>query len=199
MLVKTSYKQQYINVDSSSALKTFSDALYGLIYKGILEGYKPLVFVCIGTDRATGDSLGPLVGYKINNLKRKNVFIYGNLEEPVHAKNLDEIITSIYRKHNNPLVVAIDACLGKMENIGHITVGKGPIKPGSGVNKDLDPVGDIHVTGIVNFGGFLDFLILQNTRLSLVMKMADLVAMGIRYVLWRIDNNPEISSHLFLL
>lgn len=199
MLVKTSHERQYISVDSPSALKTFSDALYGLIYKGILEGYKPLVFVCIGTDRATGDSLGPLVGYKISGLKRENVFIYGNLNEPVHAKNLDKVIKKIYEKYKNPLIVAIDACLGKMENIGYITVGKGPIKPGSGVNKDLNPVGDIHITGIVNFGGFLDFLILQNTRLSLVMKMADLVAMGIRYVLWRIGNNPEISSQLILL
>jgi putative sporulation protein YyaC len=199
MLVKTSHERQYISVDSPSALKTFSDALYGLIYKGILEGYKPLVFVCIGTDRATGDSLGPLVGYKIGGLKRENVFIYGNLNEPVHAKNLDKVIKKIYEKYKNPLIVAIDACLGKMENIGYITVGKGPIKPGSGVNKDLNPVGDIHITGIVNFGGFLDFLILQNTRLSLVMKMADLVAMGIRYVLWRIGNNPEISSQLILL
>jgi putative sporulation protein YyaC len=199
MLVKTSHDQQYISVDSPSALKTFSDALYGLIYKGILEGYKPLVFVCIGTDRATGDSLGPLVGYKISGLKRENVFVYGNLDEPVHAKNLDKVIKNIYGKYESPLVVAIDACLGKMENIGYITVGKGPIKPGSGVNKDLNPVGDIHVTGIVNFGGFLDFLILQNTRLSLVMKMADLVAMGIRYVLWRIGNSPEISSQLVLL
>ena len=33
----------------------------------------------------------------------------------------------------------------------------------SGVNKELAPVGDMFVTRIVNFGGFMDFLILQNT------------------------------------
>lgn len=26
---------------------------------------QPLVFLCIGSDRATGDSLGPIIGYKL--------------------------------------------------------------------------------------------------------------------------------------
>jgi len=73
-------------------------------------------------------------------------------------------------------------------------VGEGPIKPGSGVNKNLVPVGDMHITGIVNFGGFMDFLVLQNTRLCIVMKMADLVSMGIRYVLWKLEKDPEFSD-----
>jgi len=194
MFLKTAVRQEYINISSASAFKKFSDALYELIHKGISSGYKSLVFVCIGTDRATGDSLGPLVGYKIGNLKQKSVYVYGNLDEPVHAKNLDDVIKRIYELYNKPFVIAIDACLGKMEHVGYVTVGEGPIKPGSGVNKDLTPVGDAHVTGIVNFGGFMDFLVLQNTRLSVVMKMADLVSMGIRYVLWKIDNDAELSA-----
>jgi len=74
--------------------------------------------------------------------------------------------------------------------------GEGSIKPGSGVNKDLAPVGDIYITGIVNFGGFMDYLILQNTRLSIVMKMADIISMGIRYVLWKLNRNPKLPSVL---
>lgn len=194
MFLKTAVKQEYINISNASAFKNFSDALYGLIYKGISSGCKSLVFVCIGTDRATGDSLGPLIGYKISNLKQKSVYVFGNLDEPVHAKNLDEVIKSVYGHYKKPFVIAIDACLGKMEHVGYVTVGEGPIKPGSGVNKDLTPVGDAHVTGIVNFGGFMDFLVLQNTRLNVVMKMADLVSMGIRYVLWKINNDPELST-----
>jgi len=44
------------------------------------------------------------------------------------------------------------------------------------VNKDLPPVGDIHMTGIVNVGGFMEYFVLQNTRLNLVVKMADIIA-----------------------
>jgi putative sporulation protein YyaC len=76
-----------------------------------------------------------------------------------------------------------------MEHVGYISVGEGPIRPGSGVNKELAPVGDMFVTGIVNFGGFMDFLILQNTRLHVVMRMADLIASGIRFVIWKLEKN----------
>lgn len=186
MFLKTAARQQYINIYSISAFKNFSDELYSLILKGIRSGYKSIIFVCIGTDRSTGDSLGPLIGYKINNIKYNNVFIHGTLDNPVHAKNLDEVMKEINRKYTKPYIVAIDACLGKMDHVGYITIGEGPIRPGSGVNKELAPVGDMFVTGIVNFGGFMDFLVLQNTRLNLVMKMADLVSAGIRYVLWKL-------------
>lgn len=158
------------------------------------QGYTSIVFVCIGTDRSTGDSLGPLIGYKISGLSHKNVFVHGNLEAPVHAKNLEEVMSEISIKYENPLVIAIDACLGKMDHVGFVTVGEGPLKPGAGVNKDLKPVGHLNITGIVNFGGFMDFLVLQNTRLNIVMKMADLISSGIRYVLWKIEKSASVSA-----
>ncbi|MCX7922857.1 MAG: spore protease YyaC [Clostridia bacterium] len=194
MFLKPSLRQEYINVDSSLAFKNFTDTLYSMICKAIDNGYKCIVFVCIGTDRSTGDSLGPLIGYKINNLKYKNVYIHGTLENPVHAKNLDEVMKQINEQYIKPFVVAIDACLGKMDHVGYITIAEGSIKPGSGVNKDLTPVGDMSITGIVNFGGFMDFLVLQNTRLSIVMKMADLISMGIRYVMWKLNTNPQATT-----
>ena len=55
----------------------------------------------------------------------------------------------------------------------------GPVKPGAGVNKELPAVGDIHITGIVNVSGFMEYFVLQNTRLHLVMKMAKTIANGI--------------------
>ena len=170
--------------------------MYAIISKGIGNGCKTIVFVCIGTDRSTGDSLGPLIGYKMDNIRYENVFVHGNLDEPVHAKNLDQVMKKINSKYEKPFIIAVDACLGKTEHIGHITIGEGSIKPGSGVKKDLAPVGDAYITGIVNFGGFMDFLILQNTRLSLVMRMADLIAASIKYVLWKANAEPHLEKML---
>jgi putative sporulation protein YyaC len=196
MFLKTGITQQYINMESTLAFKSFTDILHAIIDKNMRNGYKSIVFVCIGTDRSTGDSLGPLIGYKINNLKHKNVYVHGTLDNPVHAKNIGEVINNINASYTKPFVIAIDACLGRMDHVGYVTVGEGSIKPGSGVNKDLAPVGDAYSTGIVNFGGFMDFLVLQNTRLSVVMKMADLISMGIRYVMWKLNSDPEIASVL---
>jgi putative sporulation protein YyaC len=192
MITEAAAGNKYINVNSVTAFQDFTDTLYGYISKALQTGFKSIVFVCIGTDRSTGDSLGPLIGYKISGLKRKHVYIYGDLENPVHAKNLDQVMKRIACECENPFIVAIDACLGSIDHVGYVGIGEGPVKPGSGVNKDLSPVGDMFVTGIVNFGGFMDFLVLQNTRLHIVMKIADLVATGIRYVAWKLE-----SSHIY--
>lgn len=182
-------QQQYINASSVTAFKSFTDALHMHIEGALEKGSKSLVFVCIGTDRSTGDSLGPLIGHKIAGITNKGVYVYGTLENPVHAKNLSIIMERITVDCDKPFVIAIDACLGSMEHIGYVGIGPGPVKPGAGVHKELPPVGDMFVTGIVNFGGYMDFLILQNTRLHTVMKIADLIATGIRFVIWKLERS----------
>ncbi|WP_028400758.1 spore protease YyaC [Ectobacillus panaciterrae] len=144
------------------------------------ESVQPLVLVCIGTDRSTGDALGPLVGSKLCEKGIRNFRLYGTLDEPVHALNLEETLSNIQQTHERPFIVAIDACLGKSQSVGSISVGKGPSKPGAAMNKKLPAVGDMHIHGIVNIHGFMEFFVLQNTRLNLVMKMADVIANGIQ-------------------
>jgi putative sporulation protein YyaC len=140
---------------------------------------RPIVFICIGTDRSTGDSLGPLVGTLLEEKNLKVFHVYGTLDDPIHAVNLAEKLKEIQAKYVDPYIIGIDACLGRIKNVGVIQVGTGPVKPGAGVNKELPAVGDIHITGIVNVSGFMEFFVLQNTRLNLVMKMAKTIANGI--------------------
>lgn len=140
---------------------------------------RPIVFVCIGTDRSTGDSLGPLVGTLLEEKMISPFFVYGTLENPIHAVNLKEQLSEITEKHSDPFIIGIDACLGRLKSVGVIQIAEGPVKPGAGVNKELPEVGDIHITGIVNVSGFMEFFVLQNTRLNLVLKMAKTIANGI--------------------
>ncbi|MFP5108400.1 spore protease YyaC [Neobacillus sp. C211] len=140
---------------------------------------RSIVFVCIGTDRSTGDSLGPLVGTLLEEKGMRSFYVYGTLDEPIHAVNLSEKLKEIHAKHDDPYIIGIDACLGRTKNVGVIQLGNGPVKPGAGVNKELPEVGDIHITGIVNVSGFMEFFVLQNTRLNLVMRMAKTIANGI--------------------
>mgnify|MGYP000864393704 CR=1 FL=1 len=141
---------------------------------------RDIVIVCIGTDRSTGDALGPLTGSKLRTL-HFYPHVYGTLEDPVHATNLPETMLSINSKYSVPYIIAIDACLGKLENVGCISVGRGSLKPGAAVNKNLPAVGDAYVTGIVNVGGFMEHMVLQSTRLNLVVKMADVIAYSLAY------------------
>ncbi|MFT8320969.1 MAG: spore protease YyaC [Bacillus sp. (in: firmicutes)] len=155
---------------------------------------QPIVFVCIGTDRSTGDSLGPLIGTLLSEKNITPFNVYGTLDDPIHALNLEERLKEIYKLHENPFIIGIDACLGRMKSVGIIQLGDGPVKPGSGVKKELPHVGDIHITGIVNISGFMEFLVLQNTRLSLVLNMAKTISKGIYHSSLRYMNTAELKE-----
>ena len=170
------------SVDSSSF--TCSNKITNYLLselKPVLEINRPIVFLCIGTDRSTGDSLGPLVGYKLRYFSKNNFYIYGTLENPIHAKNISYMLDEIKSKFQNPYIIAIDSCLGSINNIGKIFIQKEPLLPGLALNKNLPPVGEMSITGIVNVSGSFEFLVLQNTRLNIVMNLADSISKGIYY------------------
>lgn len=137
--------------------------------------FQPIVIVCIGTDRSTGDSLGPLVGTQLTKYRSSLFHVYGTIAEPVHALNLSEVLTNIHTAHPSPFIIGIDACLGQTSSVGSIMTALGPVKPGAGVNKQLPPVGDMHITGVVNVGGFMEYFVLQNTRLHIVMSISEII------------------------
>ncbi|MFD3258956.1 spore protease YyaC [Paenibacillus lentus] len=147
-----------------------------LLHLAQIEPGQEIVVVCIGTDRSTGDCLGPLVGTSLSKYNCPYFHLYGTLEEPVHAMNLKDTLQHINTTFVDPYIIGIDACLGQTSSVGSIQVVQGPLRPGAGVNKELPPVGDIHLTGIVNVGGFMEYFVLQNTRLSLVMRLSEIIA-----------------------
>ncbi|AHF05928.1 spore protease YyaC [Desulfitobacterium metallireducens] len=150
-----------------------------------LSDRKNIVFACIGTDRATGDCLGPLIG---TNLQRLGYTVCGTLEEPLHAQNLALELQKVRSIYKPDLILAIDASLGRLEDIGKISLANSPLKPGSGVQKDLPPVGDLSILGTVNVGGFLDLQILQCTRLHTVMKLTT----DITHLIWQAIPTKEM-------
>ncbi len=181
VFIKNNNSISYFNSTDKNIAYDLGCMLCDLLKKQVLAG-KTIIFLCIGSDRATGDCLGPIIGYKLSKyIKYHKYFVYGTLEEPVHAKNLKETIDTIYQAHEDAYIIAIDASLGKSNHIGYITLGEGPLKPGAGVDKDLPEVGDIAITGIVNFSGLLDNMLLQTTRLNVVMSMADQICLAINY------------------
>ena len=157
---------------------------------------KEIVILCIGTDRVTGDCLGPMVGEHLLALCSEipEISVYGTLQNPVHAMNLSFFCDLLARKHPDSLSIAVDACLGTKKHLGYITIGEGSLYPGAGIHKKLPEVGDLHITGIVNTGGFLEHLTLQTTRLSRVKLLADTISSGIWRFLTTEFCPPELSK-----
>lgn len=133
--------------------------------------------VCIGTDKCIIDSLGPLTGTML--LKQNlDIDIYGTLEKPVHAINLSEYIKTIKKKNYNR-IIAIDACLSNKKNQGIIEIREGPITPGKGIGKILPEIGDISIIGVVDSSEREFHDLVQDTRLSLIYEMAEIICEGI--------------------
>ena len=141
-----------------------------------------VLFLCIGSDRSTGDSLGPIIGYKLEKQLEAGCRIVGTLSQPVHAVNLEETVEEIRRRYPGHVVVAIDASIGRQEQVGTISLGKGGIRPGLGVRKRLMRVGDIFITGVVGNGQCREPMMLQTIRLGMVMELADAICSGIKSV-----------------
>lgn len=167
-----------VHFEQPEAAEVLAGALRDLL-RGLGVPGRPLVYLCIGTDRSTGDALGPLVGDELQRRVGGLAAVVGTLDAPVHASNLQEVLRSLYARDPAAVVVAVDACLGRSESVGAITVGCGALAPGAGVNKSLPTVGAAFVTGIVNVGGFMEYFVLQNTRLQLVMRMAGVISEGL--------------------
>ncbi|MCD7826614.1 MAG: spore protease YyaC [Clostridiaceae bacterium] len=143
---------------------------------------KNLVFLCIGSDRATGDCFGPLVGetllYHFARQKTPASLpsVYGTLQTPVHAINLQGTIRQLQESLYDPYIVAVDASLGIREHIGYVTYSQNPLAPGIGVQKSLPHIGNASITGIVNVSGNNCHGTLQTTRLSKVIALSNFVS-----------------------
>jgi len=171
--------EERVHMDNPLAETVIAQAIYQFGCPLISEA-EEIVLLCVGTDRSIGDALGPLIGSQLAAVDDRPFCVLGTLENPVHASNLVSTLSDLDHSSRRRFVLAVDACLGRTESVGVFTVGVGSLKPGAGVNKALPPVGHVFVTGIVNVGGFMEYYVLQNTRLSLVMKMAQKAAVGIR-------------------
>lgn len=168
---------KYFNVYRSASFSKFVKAL-SIHYEECYSKNRDIVFLCIGSDRATGDCLGPITGHILTRHNKK-LTVFGTLAAPVHAQNLVKTIDSIYNTISNPYIIAIDASLGIRQHIGNVTTGYGPLSPGIGVNKKLPCVGDAFITGIVNASNSNSHLTLQTTKLSTVVELSEFIAHGI--------------------
>ncbi|PLR99545.1 spore protease YyaC [Bacillus sp. T33-2] len=170
---------------------TKNEELAKAITKYIKQDLNDVVFFCVGTDRSTGDSYAPFVGMKLKELGYTNVI--GCIHDPAHAVNLDEKIAEI---PEGKTVIAIDACLGLHQSVGTISLNKGSLSPGAGVGKDLTKVGDFNIQGVVNVSGFMEFFVLQNTRLSLVMNMVNETVTAIQAAFPLVDKKSEFETYM---
>lgn len=205
----------------------FSESLFRMINNNI-KPEMPIIILCIGTDKVTGDSLGPFVGHRLKQqlswLKQthtsipfQQIRIYGTLENPVHAVNLTKTLSTLQAELAHEqltledcLLMVVDASLGFSHHLGYVTLTNQPLSPGEGVNKKLPQVGQISITGIIGearSSSYKSQLALRHARLYDLIQLADFISEGILNSLCHLyvqlsfvyRNSVTNSSYPFLL
>ena len=106
--------------NTAHAARPVAQARQGLEFDCALMSLGKLpVVLCIGSDRVTGDCLGPLVGQMLVE-RGANAFVYGTLDRPVTALNLKDAIKHIQQTHCDKKVLAIDSSVGRLSDVGKI-------------------------------------------------------------------------------
>ncbi len=155
------------------ALKESRQGLKSAFYD-LFKGEIPIV-ACIGTDAVIGDSLGPLTGSMIKQKIAGKTFVFGTVNDTITAKDVGIVSEFLKNAYPDFPILAIDAALGKKNEIGAIKAFCGALKPGLGVDKKLKEIGTATVIGVVEQkdGGKA---LLPMVRLSLVYNLATVIS-----------------------
>lgn len=125
------------------------------------------IFVCIGTPRIIFDSVGPMVGSKLQDLGYE---VYGTMEEPIHGTNVKTYWDSTIKKIDKHRVISIDAALSLKLEPGDLVHRRKGIIPRAGIDKSFNDIeiGSNSIVGIV--GNNIDNVITSEHKIK---EMAD--------------------------
>ncbi len=149
-----------------------------MAFERLLEGINaPPVVVCVGSDLAIGDSLGPLTGTLLRERVSSNgAYVYGTLKSPVTAKEVKYMNDFLKKTHPNSKIIAVDAAVGEDNEVGLVKISDTPLRPGSGAKKKLGKLGDVSVLGVVAKKSAFSYSSLNLTRLNMVYTMSEMIA-----------------------
>jgi len=141
----------------------------------LLTAEEKPVFLCVGTDKVVGDSVGAITGELLKARYKINAYIYGDLEYNINANNLKDVVKNIKINHPQSPIILIDGILGDVDEVGHVK-----FYPygayASGQFKEGVFVGDFSILAVVNTKGIDSLNFLQSVRLKTVVKQAEFIA-----------------------
>ncbi len=135
-----------------------------------------ILFLCIGSEKISGDSLGPIVGTLLKEKYKLPYPVLGSEDYPVNGVNISryrEYILSHFPTHK---IIAIDAALGDKKDVGNIKFRDGGVKAGGAVGVKNEPIGDLAILGVVGEKGSDCMQTLLDAPFEKVLTLAEKIA-----------------------
>ena len=150
------------------------------------EGYSNIIFLCIGTSKIIGDSIGPVIGSRLKEVENEIVQVYGTTDNMVNFINAKEIIESIYSGYEKPYIITIDSTLSNSKEKGDIVLGKGYIKIGKALEKSICFYSNANINCVVGENRKTEndnLKELKTVESERVLKLSQIVCSGMEKVL----------------
>lgn len=107
----------------------------------VIANHKKIDIFCIGTPKAVGDAIGPLVGSMLQHHDLgSDVRVIGTFSTPVTYPSYYDKVWSL---RDDALVIVVDSTVGK--RVGEFDIVMEPTRPGGALGTGIEPVGDISV------------------------------------------------------
>lgn len=165
-----------------------SQYLYELLRRDYAYAEREIAVLCIGSVDCVGDALGPLVG---SELEAFGARVFGTLDAPVHARELAAALQRIREGGADPVVIAVDACVGPRAEIGNVECWQGSLRAGLALGKPLPEAGDIAVVGIVGADSPANFTTLRHAPLPTVVRLSKAIGQALAVLLHRIESEKR--------
>jgi len=134
------------------------------------------VIVCVGTDKVSGDSLGPMVGNYLRHRYAVPCPVYGVEGRTVNGVNLERYKAFLDAHYAGVPVIAVDAALGEEDEVGKIRYRVGGVQAGGALGRRNATVGHLAVLGVVGVKGEDALGTLLEVPFDLVERLADRIA-----------------------
>ena len=159
--------------------------------KKLNNNFSHIIFLCIGTEKIIGDSVGPIIGSNLKKLENEYIKVYGTCGKNLDFSNAKNIIEQVYKKYSNPFIITIDAALSKEKRTGEIYIGEGFMKIGTALEKSITFYSNINIKCVVGKYNSLNqkenVNILNNVIKEKVYSLAEIVSQGIKIILENIN------------
>lgn len=136
------------------------------------------VFLCVGTDKIVGDSIGAIVGELLKSKYKIDAHIYGNLDKNITASNIEMTVNKIKNIHPYSPIILVDGILGELEEVGQIKFYPHGAIPSGQFNRGVF-VGDYSILAVVDTKGVDTLNFLKSVKLKTVYEMALFIAESI--------------------
>lgn len=108
-----------------------------------------LLFLCIGSEKISGDCIGPIVGTLLKEKYRLPFPVLGTEENSVNGTNIRAYKENIKKHFPDYKIIAVDSAVGDEKDLWTIKIREGGVRAGGALDPKVEYVGEVGILAVV--------------------------------------------------